>query len=232
MSDLEAVCFDLDGTLCESEQSLAEIHRETFQRVGVEPFFSPADVQAVPDDAVETAETAAGFYRNLFAATVERLDEDLDPADEILWDLGEAATDVIDARAVSWREGARTALDYARERYTVGLITNGGEPTQTAKLEQLGITDAFETAVFCDPANGVEPKPAATPFDTALSDLGVAPAETVYVGNSFAADVVGARDAGLDVIWVPTDDDVETPTRSAADPTHRLDSPGELPSVL
>lgn len=240
MSHPEAVCFDLDGTLCESDQSLVEIHRETFDRAGVEEFFSPSDVQAVPDDEVATAETAPEFYRNLFDATVEWMDETIEPDDATLWDLGEAATEVVDARAVSWRDGAEAALDYARERYTVGLITNGGEPTQTAKLEQLGIVDTFESTVFCDPAAGIDPKPSSTPFDTALADLGVAPEETLYVGNSFGADVVGARDAGLDVVWIPTDSDTEPPrksgegpaTESMVEPTHRLDSPAELPSVL
>jgi HAD superfamily hydrolase (TIGR01549 family) len=238
VSDPAAVCFDLDGTLCESDQSLAEIHRETFERAGVEPFFSPSDVQAVPDDAVETAETAPEFYRNLFAATVARLDADtdtagpVDPDDETLWDLGEAATEVVDARAVSWRDGAEAALDYVRERYTVGLVTNGGQQTQTAKLNRLGITDAFETTVFCDPAAGIDPKPAATPFEVALSELGVSPAETLYVGNSFAADVVGARDVGLDVVWIPDDGAAEPPEKSSVEPTHRLDSLTDLPTVL
>ncbi|MFB6177391.1 MAG: HAD family hydrolase, partial [Halobaculum sp.] len=150
MTQFDAVCFDLDGTLCRSDQSLAEIHRETFERAGVEQFVSPEDVRAVPDDEVATAESAVEFYRNLFEAAVSRLADDPDsedapnPDEETLWALGEAAADVVDSRAVSWREGAETALEHARERYPVGLVTNGGEETQTAKLAQLGLTDAFD----------------------------------------------------------------------------------------
>ena len=101
MSTIETVYFDLDGTLCLHNQSDDEIHSALFDRAGIEPLFSPADVQAVDSADVETAESDAEFYENLYRATVEPLDVDPDP--QVLTQLGELTTQVIDDSDVSFR---------------------------------------------------------------------------------------------------------------------------------
>jgi putative hydrolase of the HAD superfamily len=233
MPTTHAVCFDLDSTLCHSVQSDVDIHEEVFERVGVEPFFTPEDVRAVDLNEVETAESDEEFYRNLYGAVVAELGSDVTPGDDLIWDLAEVTTDVIDPSAVAFREGAADALSYARDHYEVGLITNGGEETQTAKLEQLGITDAFDTAVFCDPAQGVDPKPATEPFELALGGLSASAETTVYIGDSLSSDVAGAHRVGMRSVWTPPNRPHDTvPDDPEPTPTHRLDSLSELPTVL
>jgi hypothetical protein len=41
MSPPEAICFDLDSTLCLSTQSDHKIHAQVFEQAGIEPLFSP-----------------------------------------------------------------------------------------------------------------------------------------------------------------------------------------------
>ena len=41
------------------------------------------------------------------------------------------------------------------------------------------------------------PRPAPEPFDRAVAELGTDPGRTLHVGNSFEADVVGARETEL-----------------------------------
>lgn len=231
MPPIEAVCFDLDSTLCLSNQSDQEIHAEVFDRAGVEPFFSPADLRAVDSTDVETAESNVEFYANLYRAAVEGLP--VDPEPSLLAELGELTVDVVDETDVSFRPGAREALDYAHEHYEVGLVTNGGMETQRAKLETLGIADSFDVTVYCDPAAGVDPKPATEPFDRALAGLSASPEGTVYVGDDHKADVVGAHRAGLQSVWVPPNRPHEShPTDPDPAPTHRLESLTDLPMVL
>ena len=120
--------------------------------------------------------------------------------------------------------GAEDALDYAREQYEMGLITNGGEQTQTAKLETLGKADAFDVAVFCDPNQGLDPKPAQEPFQRALSGLSKSAETTMYIGNDHSCDVVGAHSAGMQSLWVPMNRPHETyPSSPSPEPTYRLD---------
>ena len=225
----DAVLFDLDSTLCVSEQSDHDIHEAVFERVDVEPFFSPADVRAVDGDDVAVAESKRGYYENLYRAVAADVGSDPSHAP----DLAEATVGVVDETAVRFREGAERALEYARERYDVGLVTNGGEAVQTGKLDRLGIADAFDATVFCDPGAGTPPKPDPAPFREALTALDAEPERTVYVGNSHGHDVVGAERASIASVWVPFERPHETvPAEPDPAPTHRLESLTDLSAVL
>ena len=229
MTEIDAVCFDLDSTLCLPEQSDEEIHEAVFERVGCEAFFTPADVRAVDSADLPTADSDREYFEAVYR---EIAGEDHPDAAHIPA-LAEATVDVVDPTVVSFREGAREALDHVSDRYEVGLVTNGSEETQSAKLERLGLLDSFDVTVFCDPADGIEPKPDPEPFRRAVSALAAAPERTLYVGNWHAGDVVGAHAAGLQSAWVPYERAHETiPEDPDPAPTHRLDSLAELRTIL
>ena len=229
MPSRDAVLFDLDSTLCVSEQTDHGIHAAVFDRVDVEPFFSPADVRGVDSTEMPAAASEVEFYEALYRAVAADVGGDPSHASE----LAEATVEVVDETAVRFREGAKAALDYACERYDVGLVTNGGERLQRRKLERLGIADAFDATVFCDPGAGIRPKPHPAPFRAALSALDVSTDRCVYVGDSLDHDVTGANHVGLDSVWVPLDRPHEDlPDDPDPAPTHRLDSLTELPAVL
>jgi FMN phosphatase YigB (HAD superfamily) len=234
MSAPAALCFDLDSTLCVSTQSDHEIHEAVFERAGIEPLFSPGDVRAVDSTEVTPAESDAEFYTNLYRATVQQLSSMPAVDQAVLDELGQITSEVVDETAVSFRAGAESALAYACNHYDeVGLITNGSRETQTAKLQQLGIESVFDVRVFCDPSAGIDPKPAVEPFELALSELDAVAGQTVYVGDSHSADVVGAHEAGLQSVWVPPDRSHESLPRDPEPiPTHHLDSLADLPTVL
>lgn len=231
MPPTDAVFFDLDNTLCVSNQSDEDIHREAFERAGIDPFVSLQDIRAVESAEIATAESDTEFYRNLYQAALGDSSPDPDPG--VLTELAEATVDVIDQTDVSFRDGAEAALMTVRERYDVGLITNGGRETQAAKLDALGIDDVFDATVFCDPSAGIEPKPSREPFQMALSRLDVSADRSLYVGDDFSADVVGAHEAGLRPVWAPLESDRASQQRNPdPDPAHVLDSMAELPAIL
>jgi len=158
MAAYDAICFDLDSTLCEPTRDAATVLESTFERAGCEQFCTPADLRAaVPD--LPTAETDREFYEHLFTEVTGRagIDSGIAPT------LAAAHLEVQDPTAVEFRPGAEAALERARDLGRVGLITNGGRPTQTQKLEALGIADAFDARVFTEPSAGILPKPNAAP---------------------------------------------------------------------
>ena len=229
MAPIDAVCFDLDRTLCVSEQSDEDIHAAVFDRVDCEPFFTPADVHAVDTADLPAADSDVEFFEHLYRAIVG---ED-HPRTEYVPELAEATADVVDPTAVRFREGARDAFAYVRDRYEVGLITNGSERRQTAKLEGLGLRDAFDVSVFCDPATGVAPKPDPVPFERATAALDAPPERSLDVGDRHAGDVVGAHGVGLQTAWVPIEEPhLEVPADPDPAPTHRLDSMAQLREIL
>lgn len=98
------------------------------------------------------------------------------------------AIELPDVAAVEPVDGAVEVLGTLHERgYTLGIVTNGPEALQRAKLRQVALNDLFATVVFDRPERGL--KPAVAPFETALVDLASAPAETVAIGDSYTADI-------------------------------------------
>ena len=224
---LSTVLFDLDDTLCEYRRSPAERLDAAFDRAGVDPFCSPADLDAVVGD-LPTVDTDVEFYTELFAAAAERAAADADPT--VAPALARAYDAVLDHGDVAFRPGARAAVEdlLAHERYDVGLVTNGARGTQTEKLAALGLDGAFDVSVFATPERGLKPDP--YPFERALSALDATVDRTLYVGNSLRADVTGARSLGMRTAWFPT----ERARVADPDPTpdHTLDSLADLPPLL
>jgi len=204
MPALDAVCFDLDGTLCVSAQDTDRLLARAFDDAGVDPLFDVDDLWTIDTSTLPTAETHLEFYTNLFREGAARAEGALseDPIEQVAG----AYLDHHDPTAVEPRDGALAALAAARDRYPVGLVTNGGASTQGAKLSALGIEDAFDVRVFCDPAAGIEPKPDPRPMERALEALGTPAERTLFVGNSLGADVAGAHATGMQSAWIPMDE--------------------------
>lgn len=101
MLDINAVCFDLDSTLCISNQSDSIIHREVFERAGIDPLFTPAGIRAVDTADVKTAENDTEFYANLYHATLTNRSTDIDIDSSLLIELGEITPEVVDETDVS-----------------------------------------------------------------------------------------------------------------------------------
>jgi len=221
----DTVLFDLDSTLCRSTQDDQRIHTQAFARAGVEPFCTPKDVREVAS-AITDADTDHEFFRQVFERAAVRASAGPIDAEA----LAEATVELRDPTAVEWRPGARVALDRAREQAQVGLITNGTRKTQRAKLDTLGIADAFETIVYA--ADQTEPKPSPAPFERALDVLGASADSALYVGNDYRADVIGAKRAGLAACWIPSERDLDAPEDPAHAPDYRFDSTEELTTVF
>jgi putative hydrolase of the HAD superfamily len=218
-----AVLFDLDRTLCVATQDFDAVLAETFDRVGVDQYCSVAEMEAVVPETPDV-ESDQAFFAALFDLTARRADVDA-PARR----LGETYESLLDYSQVAFRDGAEEALAAARDHGPVGLVTNGGRETQSEKLAALGIDDAFDVTVFCDPSTGMPPKPDSKPVRTAVDALDVVPSDAMLVGDSKASDVAGAHAAGVRSAWVPYDDASDD---GEHDPHHTFEDPSDLRRVL
>ena len=98
--------------------------------------------------------------------------------------------------------------------YKLGVISNNFGNTR-------GWCDEFELTPLLDviidsTAFGVA-KPDPRIFEAALSELGVAPAEAIYVGDSYKADMVGAKNVGMWTAWMVGNQSKECPDLSVVD---------------
>jgi len=183
---VEAVTFDLDGTLCRYRRSPGEVLAVAHERAGVDPLFP---VEAYYDRFREFAARADGMAdlrERCFAALAAERGRDPEAGRAV----ARAFAVERDHRAVEPLPGALAAVEELRADYALGVVTNGPADAQREKLAGLGLTDVVDAVVAAD--GDPPPKPAVEPFERALSRLGTAPAATVHVGDD-AADVTGAR---------------------------------------
>ena len=66
-------------------------------------------------------------------------------------------------------------------------------------LKACGMTDYFDTIVLSEDAGAN--KPSAIYFDYAFRMTGADVRHTLMIGDNFQADILGAKRAGMDVMW-------------------------------
>ena len=81
----------------------------------------------------------------------------------------------------------------------MGIISNWDTPLH-AMVEELGLAPYFEIVVASHDQRVRSAKPDAAIFEYALSAVGVSAEETIHVGDSFEADIIGAQAIGIRAI--------------------------------
>ena len=213
---ITTVIFDLDGTLCTYKVSVREAIVESLRRTG-----RPADLVGDPsaaavryDELWDEIESEDRFEpgSNPVLAMREQIWTRLLAEQEITSpDLArEIAVEYTQIRVASIQlySGACDLLADLKRTYRLGLLTNGPTDIQWSKIEQLEIASLFDAIVVAGDV-GIY-KPDARVFHVLLDRLNVTPAEALYVGDSYRMDVVGAKGAGMQSVWVRNGNSSET----------------------
>jgi putative hydrolase of the HAD superfamily len=92
---------------------------------------------------------------------------------------------------------------------SLGLVSNAFDPPSLLHrdLEELGVASRLDVAVFSSEVGKRKPDPAI--FERALDALGVAPSETLFVGDRLYEDVRGAGQLGMTTVqalWFRADE--------------------------
>ena len=123
----------------------------------------------------------------------------------------------------------RPLVEWARTRYRLAVISNFDHaPTARRLLEESGIVGCFEQVVISAEEGGRKPHPEI--FARTLARMGLTPQEALFIGDSLAIDIAGAKGVGMDVAWVNRDD--ETLTDGTPAPDYTLTRLTELRDIL
>lgn len=95
--------------------------------------------------------------------------------------------------------GAVDILDYLSANYKLHIITNGFEEVQHLKLHNSGIKKYFSTVTTSEEVGLKKPHPVI--FETALMKASVASTQSVMIGDSLEADIIGAQKAGMHTLF-------------------------------
>ncbi len=93
--------------------------------------------------------------------------------------------------------GTREALERIRQEYKIAIISNADGKID-AVLRRCGIVDCFES--ITDSGNVGHEKPHPAIFEAALREMNADPADSLYVGDVYSVDYVGAGKAGMQAV--------------------------------
>jgi phosphoglycolate phosphatase len=189
---VEAVAFDLDGTLLDTIHDLAAALNLLLGELGL---------SALPVDVVQPM--VGKGLANLLTKALTHV-RGMPPRDgevaELLPRYGEGYASLL-GRETRLFPGVVTGLDRMRDAgFALAVITNKTTRFVQPHLVHAGIAGYFATVVGGDDA--AAKKPDAAPLLLAAARLGVAPARMLMVGDS-GNDVAAARAAGSPVLVVP-----------------------------
>ncbi len=101
------------------------------------------------------------------------------------------------------REGAKLLLQQVQRQYRTGLISNFTHgPVIHRSLRKVDINHYFNAIVVSEDIGWR--KPCLQIFQDTLKRLQVKAEETIFIGDSPLEDIKGAKDAGLRVVFVPS----------------------------
>jgi HAD superfamily hydrolase (TIGR01509 family) len=185
----DAVVFDNDGLLLDTESVWTRAEQDLFERRGIA--FTPADKR----ELVGTSAAIAG-------RVLERRLGKPGRAEELIEELNTLVVAELE-HGVEAMIGARDLLERLRERGTpIGLVSNSPRRFVDRSIELAGFQGHFDVIV-----SGHEvaaPKPAPDPYVEACRQLGVPPGPSVVALEDSPAGVTAARAAGLTVIGIPS----------------------------
>ncbi|MDG1728763.1 MAG: YjjG family noncanonical pyrimidine nucleotidase [Algibacter sp.] len=90
-------------------------------------------------------------------------------------------------------------LDYLSINYNLHIITNGFDEVQYKKMSHSKIDHYFKTITNSENAGVKKPNPII--FNYALNLAKTKPNKSVMIGDSYEADILGAKNMGMDVVF-------------------------------
>jgi putative hydrolase of the HAD superfamily len=208
---IDAVLFDAAGTLIELREPVGETYARFARDHGVDlpawriddafrRIFAQAPPLVFPGaDGDALADHERGWWRDVVRSTFLATDstarfDDFDAFFDALYSEF--------SRPGCWhtRPGCESMLEALRRRgLGLGVVSNFDRRLH-GLLVGLGLSERIDAVVL--PSDAGAQKPAAAIFELALARLGVAAAATVFVGDSDAEDIRGARSAGMRAVDV------------------------------
>ncbi len=196
--------IDLDDTLWDIHQNakecLVEIYKD-YQYDKYYPTFDDYYNVYMPSNNNLWAQYRQGIIKK-DELIVERF---LFPLREFGIDSAEYAKSVSDdflertTKKTKLIDGTIDLLDYLKPKYRMHILSNGFTEVQYKKIENSGLKPYFDKIILSEDAKINKPHPDI--FTYALVNTNSRRDQTVMIGDSWDADIVGAYNSRIDQIW-------------------------------
>ena len=105
---------------------------------------------------------------------------------------------------------AEHVVRYLAAKYPLTIVSNGFKEVQYYKFAHSGLQDCLTHTLISDEIGINKPQPEI--FRIALERNGVQADDAVMIGDSYTSDIAGAKNAGIDQIWLHEGETEETAT--------------------
>lgn len=209
--DYKYLFFDLDGTLWDfnanSEDTLLELYTHFHLDQSFEDFHSMRDLFMTVNNRLWQAYREGQIDRErLKWYRFSLLLEEAGIRDETLareLDQFYLSRSPYKTKLIS---GAMEVLDCLEKSYDLHIFTNGFNDVQFKKIENSGLAPFFKTVTTAEHSGHL--KPDAHIFKMALDRAGATQAESIMIGDQYHVDVIGARNAGMDQIYLMSEEEL------------------------
>jgi putative hydrolase of the HAD superfamily len=192
-ADIQAVVFDLDGTLLDRRQSFERFVRDQWERFA--PCLQAADREEYVQTLIRLDRDGYAPRKSLYTDAISRFRLPSGVAETLLKDY----RDGFPNSCLLFPDATQTLSCLRTSGLKLGLITNGSISMQSRKLQCLALSPLFDTILISD-AEGIS-KPDRQIFHRALARLDTQPTQAVFVGDHPEVDVAGAQAAGMRAVW-------------------------------
>lgn len=196
------IFFDLDHTLWDFEKNSKIAFESIFKKhnvtVSIEKFLNYYQGvnqrywKLYREDRISKKELRYGRLKDTFNIINVQVEDKL---------IDALAIDYIDYLPLNNHlfDGTYEILDYLYPNYKMHVITNGFSEVQLKKIENSGLFKYFNKIITSEDVGVKKPNPKI--FQYALKQANAHPRESIMIGDNWEADIMGAKNVGLDVIF-------------------------------
>lgn len=206
MKNIRHIFFDLDNTLWDHRKNAILTLNELFQRKEINEKYNllfdefHAKYNEINEDLwikIRDGIIDKDFLRkHRFYDTFLHFDID----DEELADYFEKhfLDEIINYNELI--DGTLDILEYLKSKdYQLHVVSNGFHEVTNRKVEKSGLTKYFETVTSAEDAHAM--KPDERIFEYSLNVANAKKSESIFIGDDWIADVKGAQNFGMEVIF-------------------------------
>lgn len=208
-TDIKAIFFDLDGTLRHSVPSGGEVFTDYVKTMGLQvneearrsalrwEHFYWASSEDLRNDLLAHSPETENFWIEYSRRRLIALGASEEWAVEVAPKISVHMGEFYKPESVVPEDVRRTLPQLKESGYILAVISNRDQPFHEL-LQDHGIADFFDFSMAAGEVNVWKPDPGI--FQHGLKRANVSASEVIYVGDNYYADVVGARNAGLQPI--------------------------------
>ena len=188
-SEIKAVIFDFDGTLVDEDYWFKKRWEKTINYAE-----SKLNLPKFGEVFWKIYEEKGLKYKYHVTDTLKKLKYNNNYSSEI---IDKFLSETIEEKLM---DGALQCLDLFKNRYRIGLITNGSQEIQSRRIINAGILDYFTVIVYANDNK----KPSVEPFLECLNKMDVVPKHTLCIGNEYEIDIRTPKILGMITVLLNT----------------------------